>query len=202
MEASSHGLKQNRLDGLLFNIGIFTNLSHDHLDYHKNFNDYLNSKLYLFKKLLKKNGYIITDQNIPEFRKIEKISKLNKLNLNVISSNKENSGMRVTSHKFDGESQIVYVNYKRLNFKFRINLIGKIQIKNILMALIAAEKSGVKILTAIKNLSNLKPISGRLEKVGEIKNNSKVILDYAHTPDALRTVLENLKEQFPEKRFL
>ena len=54
MEASSHGLKQNRLDGLLFNIGIFTNLSHDHLDYHKTFKDYLNSKLYLFKKLLKK----------------------------------------------------------------------------------------------------------------------------------------------------
>ena len=47
MEASSHGLKQNRLDGLLFNIGIFSNLSHDHLDYHKNFKDYLNAKLYL-----------------------------------------------------------------------------------------------------------------------------------------------------------
>ena len=54
LEASSHGLKQNRLDGLKFDIGIFTNLSHDHLDYHKTFKDYLNSKLYLFKKLLKK----------------------------------------------------------------------------------------------------------------------------------------------------
>ena len=54
LEASSHGLKQNRLDGLLFDIGIFTNLSHDHLDYHKTFKDYLNSKLYLFKKLIKK----------------------------------------------------------------------------------------------------------------------------------------------------
>ena len=108
--------------------------------------------------------------------------------------------MKFTSHKFDGESQVVHVNYKRLNLKFKINLIGKIQIKNILMALIAAEKSGVKILTAVKSLSNLKPISGRLEKVGEIKNNSKVILDYAHTPDALKTVLENLKEQFPEKK--
>ena len=54
MEASSHGLQQNRLDGLLFDIGIFTNLSHDHLDYHKNMKNYLNSKLYLFEKLLKK----------------------------------------------------------------------------------------------------------------------------------------------------
>ena len=51
LEASSHGLKQNRLDGLLLTSGIFTNLSHDHLDYHKNFKDYLNSKLYLFKNL-------------------------------------------------------------------------------------------------------------------------------------------------------
>ncbi len=54
MEASSHGLEQNRLDGLLFDIGIFTNLSHDHLDYHKNINNYLRSKLYLFEELVKK----------------------------------------------------------------------------------------------------------------------------------------------------
>jgi len=60
LEASSHGLKQNRLDGLLFDIGIFTNLSHDHLDYHKNFKAYLNSKLYLFENLIKKNETIIT----------------------------------------------------------------------------------------------------------------------------------------------
>ena len=56
MEASSHGLDQNRLDGLKFDIGIFTNLSHDHLDYHKNMKNYLNSKLYLFKHLIKKKG--------------------------------------------------------------------------------------------------------------------------------------------------
>ena len=54
MEASSHGLEQNRLDGLKFNIGIFTNLSHDHLDYHKTMSKYLESKLYLFKIFRKK----------------------------------------------------------------------------------------------------------------------------------------------------
>ena len=58
MEASSHGLKQNRLDGLKFNSGIFTNLSQDHLDYHKNLNNYLNAKLYLFQNLIKKRGYV------------------------------------------------------------------------------------------------------------------------------------------------
>ena len=54
MEASSHGLKQNRLDGLKFNSGIFTNLSQDHLDYHKNLKNYLNAKLYLFENLISK----------------------------------------------------------------------------------------------------------------------------------------------------
>ena len=57
LEASSHGLKQHRLDGLKFNKGIFTNLSHDHLDYHKNFNDYLNSKLYLLKAYYERSNY-------------------------------------------------------------------------------------------------------------------------------------------------
>ena len=75
LEASSHGLKQNRLDGLLFDIGIFTNLSHDHLDYHKNLKDYLNSKLYLFQNLIKKKGCIIVDPSISQFHKLKSIAK-------------------------------------------------------------------------------------------------------------------------------
>ena len=70
LEASSHGLIQNRLDGLLFDTGIFTNLSQDHLDYHKNFKTYLKAKLYLFENLIKKNGNIVSDEQIPEFKEI------------------------------------------------------------------------------------------------------------------------------------
>ena len=81
LEASSHGLKQNRLDGLLFDIGIFTNLSHDHLDYHKNFRDYLNAKLYLFENLIKKKGVVIVDPNIPQFKKIKRIISKKRLKL-------------------------------------------------------------------------------------------------------------------------
>ena len=77
MEASSHGLKQNRLDGLKFNSGIFTNLSQDHLDYHTNIKNYLNAKLYLIKNLIKKKENEKTDQLIPKFKKIKKI-KINK----------------------------------------------------------------------------------------------------------------------------
>ena len=78
LEASSHGLKQHRLDGLKFKKGIFTNLSHDHLDYHKSYNDYLNAKLYLFKNLLSERATIITDKDIPEYKNILKISKKKK----------------------------------------------------------------------------------------------------------------------------
>ncbi len=197
LEASSHGLKQNRLDGLSFNIGIFTNLSHDHLDYHKNFKDYLNSKLYLFKNLIKKNGFIITDKEIPEYKFLKKIADQKKLNLLTICS--QNSNLELISHQYNNDHQILEVRLKNKKqiIKFKLNLIGKIQVKNVLMAMLAATRSGLNIVSVAKLMNKLKPVEGRLEKVGELKNNSKVILDYAHTPDALKTILDNVKEQFP-----
>ena len=198
MEASSHGLKQNRLDGLFFDTGIFTNLSQDHLDYHKNFKEYLKAKLYLFENLIKKRGNIISDEEIPEFKKIKKISSNKNLKLYSITEIKNN--FQYLSHKFKGESQILEVKYDNLIHKIQINLIGKIQLKNILMAIIAAEKSNIDIKKILKVLPSIKSIEGRFEKIGKIKNKSKVILDYAHTPDALKTSLKNLKEQFPDQK--
>src|SRR5210317_2220280 len=75
LEASSHGLDQGRLDGIKFSTGIFTNFSQDHLDYHKTISNYLNAKLLLFKKLLKKGSNIITNYELKEFSKIKKIAK-------------------------------------------------------------------------------------------------------------------------------
>ena len=69
IEASSHGLLQGRLGGLKFRTGIFTNFSQDHIDYHKNMKNYLNAKLILFSKILKKPANIISDSNLPEFKK-------------------------------------------------------------------------------------------------------------------------------------
>ena len=195
LEASSHGLEQNRLDGLMFDIGIFTNLSHDHLDYHKNMRSYLNSKLYLFKKLIKKRGNIITDSNIPQAKDIKKISIRKNINLSLIFN--ETDGIQLLSHRFENEKQILEIKFKKRRYKIEINLIGKIQIKNVLMAILASLKSGLKFKNIINVISNLKAVEGRLEKIGKIHNNSKVILDYAHTPAALELVLLNLREQFP-----
>ena len=195
MEASSHGLEQNRLDGLKFDIGIFTNLSHDHLDYHKNMKDYLNSKLYLFKHLIKKRGDVITDKKIPEFKEIKKISIKNNIRLNLIHDDFD--GIQLISHSFEKEKQILEIKFKKVKYKIYLNLIGKIQIKNILMAIIAANKSGLEFKKILKVLPKIKSVEGRLEKIGKIRNNSRVILDYAHTPAALELALSNLKEQFP-----
>ena len=197
LEASSHGLKQNRLDGLLFDIGIFTNLSHDHLDYHKNFNDYLNAKLYLFNNLIKKKGIIITDPTIPQFNKIKRLGVKKKLKILTILN--PNAHLELVSHKYENDRQILAIKEKNKKKIIRLNLdlIGKIQVKNVLMAILAATRSGLDINSIAKSIIKLRPAEGRLEKIGKLKNNSIVILDYAHTPDALNTILTNIKEQFP-----
>ena len=127
MEASSHGLKQNRLDGLNFNIGIFTNLSQDHLDYHKNLKNYLKAKLYLFEKLIRKKGYVITDEKIPEFKKIKRIAINKNLKLQTINGN--NCKFKVLSHSFKGESQLLKIKHNNQVKDLIVNLIGKNSIK-------------------------------------------------------------------------
>ena len=104
----------------------------------------------------------------------------------------QKKGLDLISHKFDNEKQIIEIKFNNKKFKISLNLIGKIQIKNILMSILAAYKSDVNFKNIIKILHKIKPVEGRLEKIGSIKNNSKVILDYAHTPEALELALSNL----------
>ncbi|WP_440925612.1 UDP-N-acetylmuramoyl-L-alanyl-D-glutamate--2,6-diaminopimelate ligase [Candidatus Pelagibacter sp.] len=197
MEASSHGLKQNRLDGLKFNSGIFTNLSQDHLDYHKNLKNYLNAKLYLFENLIQKRGNVVTDKLIPEFKNIKKIAIKKKLKLHTLNDKKNN--LELLYHNFKGEGQLLRIKLNSSIRDINLNLIGKIQLKNVLMAIIAAKYSGISLDKILNTIPKIKPVEGRFEKIGKIKNQSKVILDYAHTPDALKTCLLNLREQFPNK---
>ncbi len=194
LEASSHGLKQNRLDALNFDTSIFTNLSRDHLDYHNTYKDYFNSKLILFKKLTKKKGTIIYDNDIPQSKIFKKICKKNKIKSLTIGN--KNSDLIIKKHEYIGNSQKIYIKFNKINYSFKTNLIGKIQIKNLLFSALASSKNKIKFQKIINSLNKIKPVAGRLENIGHVNNNSKVILDYAHTPDALKSALESIIEQF------
>lgn len=198
LEASSHGLKQHRLDGLKFNVGIFTNLSRDHLDYHKTLKDYLNAKLILFKKLMKKDSVAIFDEDTKYAKILKNICKKNRIKKLTIG--KSNGDLLIKNHSIiDNKQELSFV-FNKKNYHLKTQLIGKIQIKNLLMSILAANNSNIKLSKILKSVENIKAVPGRFEKVGSIANNSIAILDYAHTPDALETCILNIKEHFKHRK--
>ena len=194
LEASSHGLEQKRLDNLNISTGIFTNLSHDHLDYHKNMYLYLNSKMYLFRNLLKKNSKIITDEDNKEFKIIKKIANQKKIKKITIGSNSGN--IKILNNKYKKKKQVVRISVDSKIYNLEVPLIGYFQIKNLLMAILAASLCGLNQNRIFNQLHKIKPVSGRLECVASLNNNSNIIVDFAHTPDALEQSLIALKKQF------
>ncbi len=194
LEASSHGLKQKRLDNLNIKTGIFTNLSHDHLDYHKNMKSYFNSKMHLFKNLLNKNSNIITDEENREFKFIEKIAKRRKINKLTLGPNSKD--IKILYNKYKENKQIVIISSNFKTYKIEIPLIGYFQLKNLFMAVLAASGCGINLNKIFNLLNKIKSVPGRLECVSNLKNNSNIIVDFAHTPDALEQSLIALKKQF------
>ena len=198
LEASSHGLKQHRLDGLRFDVGIFTNLSRDHLDYHKTLKDYLNAKLILFKKLMKKRSVAIFDEDTKYAEILKNICKKNKIKKLTIGE--DNGDFLIKNYSIVDNKQELTFSFNKKNYHLKTQLIGKIQIKNLLMSILAAYKSNIKLENIIKLVENIKNVPGRFEKVGNLNNNSIAILDYAHTPDALQTCILNIQEQFKHRK--
>ena len=197
IEASSHGLKQRRLDFLKLKAGIFTNLSHDHLDYHKKMNDYLKSKLLLFKDLLKRGDTIITDTDIKQYKNIKKIQKKRKLQSLTIGT--ESNIFKILNHKIFKNFQLLEIMYKNKIYKLKINLYGSIQIKNLLMAILAAKICGLKIENIFNKIHKIESVEGRLQPIRTLPNKSQIFLDYAHTPEALEKAIKSLGEHFQKK---
>jgi murE/murF fusion protein len=197
LEASSHGLEQGRLDGLNFKTAIFTNLSQDHLDYHKNMKNYLNAKLILFSKLSGKKKNVITDNEILEFSKIQKIIKKN--NLNIFTIGKKNSTIQFKSVNSNGNFQNISFKYSKTNYQVNIPLIGLFQIKNLFMAILAIKLSGFDMKNILNIVKNIKEVNGRLQLVKTTPNQTKIFIDYAHTPAALSAALKALNDHYKVK---
>jgi len=197
LEASSHGLLQKRLNNLDIKLGIFTNLSHDHLDYHKNTKSYLNAKLYLFNNLLNKKSKIITDENNKEFKVIKKIANKRKIKISTIGST--TGDLKIVCNKYEDKIQIVKISLNSKILNLKIPLIGYFQVKNLLMAVLAAISCGISKNKIFNKLHKIKSVSGRLDCIANLKNNSKIIVDFAHTPDALKQALIAIRKQFNKK---
>ena len=196
LEASSHGLHQNRLDGINFTAGIFTNFTQDHLDYHKNLKNYLQAKLSLFSSLLNKNSFAVLDTDIPEFSIINKICKKRKIK--ILSFGSRGNTIKLISHYYFGNKQIIKINFLNKIYNIKLDLIGDFQIKNVLAAILASYLSVKNPDQIINTLSKIKSATGRMQYVGN-KKKSAVVVDYAHTPDALKKSLQTLAKQFNKK---
>ncbi len=199
MEVSSHGLKQKRVEDNHFDTAIFTNLTPEHLDYHKTIDDYLNAKEILFTEILnssnKKNPTAIINTDDPSGKLLIDKIRRDTITYGINSGNIRSENIRVS---LDGiKSDIVTPNKI---FSVESELIGHFNIYNILAAAAASISLGISPEAIKEGIRKLKEIPGRME---EVKNNKgiKVFIDFAHTGDALKNVLKTIRE-LTDKRII
>ena len=200
IEASSHGLKQHRIDNVKVDVAAITNISRDHFDYHKNFNNYFNSKMRLFLEILKKNGTAIINSDLKESKKIIRICKKKKINIFTYGYNSKD--LKLISFCEENNYKKVKISYKNKIYNYKLPIIGDFQVFNSLCAISIALHSGVLINRCLKNIKKINQIPGRLEFIKipkKIKKNISIFLDYAHTPDAIENVLKTLKRKKTDK---
>ena len=199
MEVSSHGIEQGRVNGSTFSVALFTNLSHDHLDYHGSMKAYAASKARLFKwtglkyavlnfddafsaELLEQLSGKITQVIGYGFNKME-IRNLNPEKLRVVCG--RNLKASIQGLEFDVEFEGEHINFKT-------EIIGKFNASNLLAVLATLLACGINLRDAVRSLQQIQPVAGRMEKIGG-GNLPLVIVDFAHTPDALEKILIELR---------
>jgi UDP-N-acetylmuramoyl-L-alanyl-D-glutamate--2,6-diaminopimelate ligase len=185
MEVTSSALAKYRVENCNFNVGVFTNLSQDHLDEHGTMENYKNEKIKLFEKC--SIGIINLDDKISE-----EIIKKAACKILTYGINKE-ADIRATDIKYKNDSVLFKINFKSARKEIEVNIPGKVTVYNVLAAIGGCIGLGVSISNIIKAIQNIKYVPGRLEM---IKNsaNKNVIVDYAHTPDALERLLMMARE--------
>ena len=193
MEVSSHSIQQKRITGLSFDVGVFTNLTHDHLDYHKTFSDYRDVKKIFFDSLDKdafavvniddKNGnYMVQNSNAKIYRY-------------ALKSNADFS-LKIFEKDFNGMK--MFIN----GFEVWTKLIGEFNAYNILAAYSLAKLFDVIEDKILNNISALDSVEGRFERISKNGINKIGIVDYAHSPDSIKKILKTLNELKTADQFL
>ena len=187
MEASSHGLKQRRMDGAKVTLAGFTNLTQDHLDYHPDFEDYFASKLRLFDTLLPKGAPAVIDVDTKWGVKFADACTREGHDVTTIGwAGRDLEIAEITPHPASQDIAIVYKGAER---RIALPLVGEFQTSNALMAAALAIESGMQPEQVFDALEDLKGVAGRLELAATTRAGSPILVDYAHTPDGLDKLL-------------
>ena len=190
IEASSHGLAQHRLDGLQVKAGAFTNLTRDHLDYHPDFEDYFQAKLRLFTEVLGPGGAAVIDADFPESERVIAASRAR--GLKVFTVGHAGETIRIMQQERTASGQRLSLLVEGRGFEVDLPLIGDFQAANAVTALGLVLSLGADTEKAVAALEKLIGASGRLEHVTTV-NGGRVVVDFAHTPDALENALTALR---------
>jgi len=184
MEVSSHGIHQKRIEGLHFEGGIFTNLTHDHLDYHNSFKEYRDVKKAFFDNLPKTAFALVnSDDKNGKFMVQNTKAKVHTYALKTLADFKA----KILENEFSG--LLLNIN----NAELWVKLVGSFNAYNILAVYGTAQLLGLEKTETLTYISELNNVSGRFEYVVS-KSNKIAVVDYAHTPDALTNVLETVND--------
>ncbi|MES2364296.1 MAG: UDP-N-acetylmuramoyl-L-alanyl-D-glutamate--2,6-diaminopimelate ligase [Pseudomonadota bacterium] len=197
MEVSSHGLTQSRVNGVQFDVAVLTNLSRDHLDYHGDMASYAAAKAVLFEWPGLRYAVLNVDD---EFGRTL-AEKLSDSNVEVVSYGMHSSRVCGTALKLSAAGLEMEVESEWGKAHLVSPLLGSFNAYNLLAVLATLLVSGVPMAVATQQLAAIRPVAGRMQALG---GNGKpvVVVDYAHTPDALEKVLGTLREINPHGKLI
>ncbi len=192
MEASSHGLDQRRIDGVRLAAAAFTNLGHDHLDYHADADAYFAAKAGLFDRVLPADGVAVINMDDPRGADVLAIAAERGQSTLTVGWH-EDCDLHILGQRFDAAGQELRFGYDGAVHQVRLTLVGGFQAGNALLALGLVLATGTPITEAVAVLPRLRGVRGRMELAARRASGAPVFVDYAHTPDALETALTALR---------
>lgn len=191
IEASSHGLDQHRLDGVVIKGCGFTNITRDHMDYHPTFEDYLTAKLRLFSEVVVEGGVAVINADADHAERF--IAAAQARGLKLITVGRKGETIRLDRREDRGGAQALTLHYQGKIYYVELPQAGAFQASNALVAAGLAIGLGEDAAKVFAALEHLKGAPGRMEKVAFAASGAPVYVDYAHTPDSLEKVLEALR---------
>ncbi len=191
MEASSHGLDQARLDGVVLQAAAFTNFTQDHLDYHASFEDYFDAKAGLFARVLPEDGTAVI--NLDDPRAIDIVAIATARGQRVLTVGHDGADLELAAHRLEATGQDLRLRYAEKSYQVHLDLVGDFQASNAMVAAGLVIASGGVPDEVFAALSSLSTVRGRMELAATRQNGAAVYVDYAHTPDSVATALRALR---------